>query len=235
MGPTWNRSTQRYRQEVQEVQQFKSPIQWVQGPAWATCYLISNKQTECANNLAGPAQCLQGFFWMLAVGIKWSCRKKYQTRQSLRAILQVVFNPMAARAQRWQAHISASHRLDESKIVDRPVGGPLHLTGQAISCQVGCGSCVLPRSLWVRLLGASLVSAFWALIYKKTCLIITNSISAVGFKLTSAPSTRQICLEEIYCHIQKNVLLAWELLAVTPAGLWTIADSFKAGPNLTRS
>lgn len=47
------------------------------------------------------------------------------------AIFQVVFNPMVARAQRWQAHISAFHRLDESKIVDRPVREPLHWTGQA--------------------------------------------------------------------------------------------------------
>lgn len=117
------------------------------------------KQTNRMCKESGRASPMPtGIFRMLTVGI--SCREKYQTRQSSRAILQVVFNPAATRTQRQQAHISASHRLDESKIVDRSVGGPLHRTGRAISCQVGCGSCVLPGSLCARLLGASLVSAF---------------------------------------------------------------------------
>lgn len=73
-------------------------------------------------------------------GYQMKLQREVPDQAKFEAILQVAFNPMAARAQRGQAHISVSHRLDESKIVDRPSWGTFaldHWTGRAISCQVG--------------------------------------------------------------------------------------------------
>lgn len=73
-------------------------------------------------------------------GHQMKLQREVPDQAKFEAIFQVVFNPMAARAQREQAHISVSHRLDESKIVDRPSWGTFaldHWTGRAIFCQVG--------------------------------------------------------------------------------------------------
>lgn len=96
---------------------------------------------------------------------------------------------------------------------------------RSVSCQVRCVSRVLSGVLHAS--GVPPWSAPSELWFTRKHMPCHHSISTVGFKWTSAPSTRQICLEDIPSH-SKECPAGWRTIGRDPC--WTVNNSwvFKA-------